>query len=96
VPHILRNEQYAIWLASILKFKIAGFIKSTNIKHNAVNGLIDPEYVGLPAEIKCLCRLEQDLYGKTYIISRHFEIKICRQTEIENKMETLLFRLSAS
>jgi hypothetical protein len=47
--------------------------KSTNIINNALYVFVNPEYVGLATEIKCIDSLEAEIYGKTYSYGRHFE-----------------------
>jgi hypothetical protein len=52
---------------------MAAFIKSTNSNNSDINGFLDPEYVGIATVIKCLGRLDVEIYDKMYIDGRHFE-----------------------
>jgi hypothetical protein len=44
-----------IWLAAILKFKMAAFDKLTNSINTAPNGFLDPENMGIETKMKSLC-----------------------------------------
>jgi hypothetical protein len=55
----------------MLKFKMATITKPFNNINNALNGLFDPEYIGLVTEIKYLSHRKAQIYGTTYIIGRH-------------------------
>jgi hypothetical protein len=57
-----------ISFATILKLKMSAFIKSTNIINNAINGFLDPKYVGIATEIKCIGRLEAEIYCKKHVL----------------------------
>jgi hypothetical protein len=57
--------------------------------HSALTGIIHPEYIRLATEIKCLCRLEAEIDGKTCINSRHFKHRRWRPNPIWKKVETL-------
>jgi hypothetical protein len=68
-----------IWLAAILKFKMATFTKLTN----SINtGFIDLENMGLDTKIKSMCALQTEIWAKYDFIGGHFETKYGCQYQV--------------
>jgi hypothetical protein len=64
-----------IWLATILKFKMAAFTKLANDINTALNGFREPENMGIETKMKSLCASDTELEAKHDWNGGHFKIQ---------------------